>query len=88
MEPNLIKLIIIFAIIVAIIWMKKPLHWAFIAGIAATAIICTVPVEECGTVIWGVVTSWSKMAIVLDIYLITLLQRILDKRKGYVTTIS
>lgn len=81
MDYNLIKLVIVFAIIVAIIWAKKPLHWAFIAGIIATALICMIPVDQCGKVIWSVVTDWGKMAIVLDIYLITFLQRLLDKRK-------
>ena len=81
MDYNLIKLVIVFAIIVAIIWAKKPLHWAFIAGIIATALICMIPVDQCGKVIWSVVTDWGKMAIVLDIYLITFLQRLLDQRK-------
>lgn len=81
MDYNLIKLVIVFAIIVAIIWAKKPLHWAFITGIIATALICMIPVDQCGKVIWSVVTDWGKMAIVLDIYLITFLQRLLDKRK-------
>jgi len=81
MDYNLIKLVVIFAIIVAIIWAKKPLHWAFIVGTVATAVICLIPIKECGEVIVGVLTSWSKMAIVLDIYLITFLQRLLDKRK-------
>lgn len=81
MDFNLVKLIVIFAIIVAIIWWKKPLHWAFLAGTVATAVICMVPIGQCGKTIWGIVTSWQKMAIVLDIYLITFLQRLLDKRQ-------
>ncbi len=81
MDYNLIKLFIIFAVIVAIIWMKKPLHWAFLAGIVVTAVICLMPVRDCGKVTLEVLTDWSKMAIVVDIYLITYLQRLLDKRK-------
>ena len=81
MDMNLLKLILIFAVIVAIIWIKKPLHWAFIAGIAATMVLCMIPINESGQVIWGTISNWSKMAIVLDIYLITFLQRLLDKRQ-------
>ncbi len=81
MDMNLLKLILIFAVIVAIIWIKKPLHWAFIAGIAATMVLCMIPINESGQVIWGTISDWSKMAIVLDIYLITFLQRLLDKRQ-------
>lgn len=77
---EMLKLCVVFAVIIAIIWLKKPLYMAMLGGIAASALCYAIPVLELVKLIWGALTSWETISVVLCFYLITFLQRMLEKR--------
>lgn len=80
MEIEILKLVLAFFVIVAIIWLRRPLYQAILAGIVATALLCRIAPLQSLKLIAQVCSDWSAMSIVLILYLITFLQRILEKR--------
>ncbi len=77
---NVTSLIVIFLIIVLILNLGGPLQLAIIGGIVATSVFYSSGVHETLTVILKSATSWSTLSILLIFYLITFLQRMLEKR--------
>lgn len=77
---EMLKLCIVFAVIIAIIWLKKPLYLAMIGGIVASALCYTIPILDLVKLLWGALTSWETISVILCFYLITFLQRMLEKR--------
>lgn len=78
---EILKLVLAFLVIVALIWMKRPLYQAVLAGIFATAVFYGIGVKQSIGLVVDVCTNWSAMSIVLILYLITFLQRMLEKRE-------
>lgn len=77
---ELLKLIAVFAVILAILWIKRPLYQAVAGGIVATVLLYGIGLIDFARLTVGSVTSRSTIEIVLIIYLITYLQRMLEKR--------
>lgn len=78
---EMIKLCVVFAIIVAVIWMKKPLYLAILGGMVAAVLCYGISIRDLAVVSWGAVTSWNTISVILCFYLITFLQRMLEGRR-------
>lgn len=77
---DILKLLLIFASIIIVLKLKKPLFLSIIAATVATALLFQLPVELfCFTLLKSAI-SWSTFSILLVFYLITFLQRMLEKR--------
>ena len=76
MNILILKLCIVFLVIIAILWLKKPLFMAILGGLVVAVLLYGVPLGE-ALVIMG---SESTITVVLSFYFITLLQRMLERR--------
>ena len=77
---DILALCIVFLVIVVIIWMKKPLFVAMIAGILATILLFRIdPVEAAGILLRQTV-AWETIDVLLSFYLIIFLQLMLEKK--------
>lgn len=81
LDPHIIKLIAIFAVIVAMLWLRRSLFEAVLAATVATALLYGIGPAQCARLVWQVCTDWSAMSIVVVLYLITFLQRMLERRE-------
>lgn len=77
---DIIKLLLVFAIIVVFLRLKLKLFVAFLAAIAATALLWQIPVLTCLELWWSGTKSWDTISVVLLLYFITFLQRLLERR--------
>lgn len=76
----LIKLLLIFVVILAILKFKKPLWIAVSAGCLAGFLLYGIPVVDAGVLTFRAVTSEASVNTVIVIYIITFLQLLLEKR--------
>ena len=81
---ELLILLFIFALIVAGVWLKKPLYLSM--GLAALAgfVLYGVPLSKLGGILYQGVLGQSTLNMVLAFYTITFLQRMLEKRRRLV----
>lgn len=79
-EVQLIKLGGVFLVIVLILWLKRPLYQATMAALATSVLLYGIVPVEWFRMLWRVCTNWSSMSILVTLYLITFLQRMLEKR--------
>lgn len=77
---ELLKLAGVFLVIILVMWLKKPLSWAVIAATFVTWILYWMPAREVGTALVRGALSWDTIQLLLVLYLITFLQRMLEKR--------
>lgn len=78
---EILKLILVFFVIVVMLWMKRPLYQALFAALATTAVFYRILPEQCLVLFCQVLTDWNSMSVIVILYLITFLQRMLEKRK-------
>lgn len=71
---------IVFAVIIVLLALRRPLYQAILGGLAATAVLYQFPLSEIAKRTSMVITQWSSIAVLLSLYLITFLQRILESR--------
>lgn len=71
---------IVFAVIIVLLVLRRPLYQAILGGLAATAVLYQFPLSEIAKRTSMVITQWSSIAVLLSLYLITFLQRILESR--------
>ena len=72
---------LVFLVIIAILWMKRPLFLAISGGLAGAVLLCGMPAAGCPSDRWG--NPWSSkdtITVVLSFYFITFLQRMLERR--------
>lgn len=81
MELQIFKLTVIFFVIVLFIFFRRPLYQAILAGILTTGVLYGISPIQMGRLILNAVSSWSDMSILVILYLITFLQRMLEKRQ-------
>lgn len=74
------KLIAVFAVMVAVLWLKKPLYVAIIAASVSVCILYAIPALSIVQITYTSVTSWDTIQLVLVFYLIMFLQRMLEAR--------
>ncbi|MCI8512033.1 MAG: DUF401 family protein [Lachnospiraceae bacterium] len=72
---------IVFAVIIVVLALGRPLHEALAGGAAAVIVLFRVPPVTAGRTVASVLTTWSSLAVLLSLYMITFLQRILEARR-------
>lgn len=77
---DLLKLLAVFLVIIAVMWLKKPLSVAVIAATLATWLLYWMPAQTVGRAVVVGALSWDTIQLLLVLYLITFLQRMLEKR--------
>lgn len=77
---DILKLMIVFAVLVVMLWLKRPLYQGILGAAAAVCILFGIaPAEAFDTALLSM-TSWGTLSVLLVFYLITFLQRMLEKR--------
>lgn len=79
-NTQIFKLVLAFAVIVIFLWKKRPLYQAMLASILAVCVLYFIHPLESLLITYKVITDWSALSLLLIIYLITFLQRLLEKR--------
>ena len=77
---DVLKLVIVFAIIVAALWFKLKLWNAMTLAIIATVVLWWIPVKTDLEVLWSACSDWSNLQVLLILYLIMFVQRMLERR--------
>lgn len=80
MNILIMKLCLVFAVIIAILWMKRPLFWAISGGLAAALILYGVHVSDALSIMGRSLVSRDTVTVVLSFYFITFQQRMLERR--------
>lgn len=77
---DVLFLVIIFLVIVAVVWLKKPLYLAMIAGILATIFLFRIHPADAARVLLRQTCAWETIEMLLSFYLIIFIQLMLEKR--------
>lgn len=77
---DVLKLCIVFAAIVAVLWLKRPLYLAILAGLLVSILVYQIPVLTAASIMGRAAISKGTITVILSLYSITLLQRMLEKR--------
>lgn len=77
---DVLKLCIVFAAIVAVLWLKRPLYLAILAGLLVSILVYQIPALTAASIIGQAAVSKGTITVILSLYSITLLQRMLEKR--------
>lgn len=73
-------LCLVFAVIIVLIWLKKPLFIAIGGGLIVALICYRIPVADAVVIMVRGAVSKETLSVVLSFYLITFLQRMLERR--------
>lgn len=79
---ELVNLLVIFAVIIVVMLLRRPLWLAVTLATAATILLYGLPVKEAGGAIVRGATGWDTIELLLVFYSITYLQRMLEKRRN------
>lgn len=77
---DLLKLLLLFAVIIIVLWLKRPLWQAVAAGLIVLAISYQISPVLWPELIGNVFTDWSSLSVLVSLYLITYFQRMLESR--------
>jgi len=77
---ELIYLVLVFVVMLAILWMRKPLFMAMLAGIVVAVILYRIPIGSFLSLAARSASSWGTIQLILVLYMITYLQRMLEVR--------
>lgn len=77
---EILYLVIVFIVIIAVLWMKKPLFMAITGGIIAVVILFRVPLKDALQVFGKQTVSSDTINVLLSFYFVTFLQKMLEKR--------
>lgn len=80
MTAIVLKLLVVFLIVMAIIAKKKPIYAAVAAGAAATWLLYGIPAKDGLSAVVRACTSWDTLQLILVMYLITFLQKMMGQR--------
>lgn len=80
MVAIILKLLVVFLIVMALIAKKQPIYIAVTAGAAATWLLYGIPVADGLTAVMRACTSWSTLQLIVVMYLITFLQKMMGQR--------
>ena len=69
---ELLKLLVVFLIIIAVMWLKKPLYMAIVAATLGTWLLYQLPAAAVGKALIQGLLSWSTIQLLLVLYLISL----------------
>ena len=77
---ELLKLAGVFCVMILILWRKKPLSWAVAAAALAVWLLFWMPARTFAAALVRGAVRWDTIQLLLVLYLITFLQRMLEKR--------
>lgn len=77
---SILYLGIVFAVIIIILALKRPLWQATLGGLLAIVLLWRMPVAAVLGQTWRVFSIWSNLSVILALYVITYLQRMLEAR--------
>lgn len=80
MNILIMKLCIVFLVIIAILWMKRPLFFAISGGLAAAVLLYGIHITDTLVIMGKSLVSRDTVTVVLSFYFITFLQRMLERR--------
>ena len=80
MTSHLLCLALVFVIIVIIVWLRKPLYLAMIAGILASILLFRIPALTAIKLLAKQTASWDTIEVVLSFYLIMFIQMMMEDR--------
>lgn len=78
---DIIKLVIVFAIIVLALKFKLKLFVSMLLAIVASIFLWQIPLGTCGELLWTATKDWDNITVLLVLYIITFLQRLLERRQ-------
>ena len=61
---------VVFAVIIVLLAIGRPLYQAIAGGMVVTAVLFHIPVTIIGAKIVSVITNWSSLSVLLSLYLI------------------
>lgn len=76
----MLKLCIVFAMIVVLIWMHRPLFVAISGGLVAAVVCYGIPIPAAAKIMVKGAVAAETISVAMSFYLITFLQRMLEKR--------
>lgn len=68
---KVIFLAIVFATIIGLLVIRRPLYQAILGGLLLTIIFYKIPLLEAGGHVISVVTTWSSLSVLIAFYLIS-----------------
>ena len=77
---ELLKLAGVFCVMILVLWRKKPLAWAVAAAALAVWLLFWMPARTFAAALVRGAVRWDTIQLLLVLYLITFLQRMLEKR--------
>ena len=77
---SILYLGIVFAVIIIILALKRPLWQATLGGLIAIVLLWRMPLDAVLGQTWRVFSIWSNLTVILALYVITYLQRMLEAR--------
>ena len=80
MNILILKLCLVFLVIIAILWMKRPLFLAISGGLAAAVLLYGIRLPDALVIMGKSMVSKDTITVVLSFYFITFLQRMLERR--------
>lgn len=78
---ELLKLLVVFVIIIVILRFKLKLFVAMLAAIVASVLLWQIGPMDCLRLIWNATWNWDNFTVLLVLYVITFLQRLLERRR-------
>lgn len=79
---DILKLIVVFAVIIGVLWKKKPMWMAVTAASLAAIVLYRLPISKTAQAFWRGGTAWTTLESLLVFYSITFLQRMMEKRRN------
>lgn len=77
----LLYLAIVFLVIVLALVVRRPLAQAISLGLVTAVLLFRIPPAQIAALVGKVFTDWSSFSVLVSLYLITFLQRMLEKRQ-------
>lgn len=77
---SIVFLGIVFAVIIIILTLKRPLWQATLGGLIAIVLLWRMPMAAVAGQTWRVFSVWNNLSVILALYVITYLQRMLEAR--------
>lgn len=77
---SILYLIIVFALIILLLALKRPLWQAILGGLLAVVLLWRMPLTAVFSQTANVFISWGNLSVILALYVITYLQRMLEAR--------
>ena len=77
---DIIKLLIVFAVLIIALKCKLKLFMAMLAAIVASILLWQIKPIDCLSLLWSATWNWNNFTVLLVLYVITFLQRLLERR--------